>query len=84
MVDVNKTVNKALEPVEEMGWQPRVYAVGGVVGLALGLLTAYFYVRAVEEKGTDVTPETPSAGDTIRLGVSLLGIVRTITEWGAR
>lgn len=84
MVDVKKTVNKAIEPVQNAGWQPRVYVIGTVVGLALGLLTSYFYVRAVEEKGQDVAPETPSAGDTIRLGVSLLSIVRTITEWGAR
>lgn len=84
MADIKQTVNKAIEPIQNSGWRPRVYAVGTVVGLALGLLTSYFYVRAVEEKGQDVVPETPSAGDTIRLGVSLLGIVRTITEWGAR
>jgi len=67
-----------------MDWQPRVYIVGGIVGLALGLLSAHLYIRSAEENFAAASPTTPTAGDTVKLGVALLGIVRTITEWGAR
>ena len=55
-----------------------------LLGLALGLLSAYFYVQASRQSHGDMAPEPPSAGDTIRLGVSLMGIIRTITDWGGR
>lgn len=86
MEDVRDRLSKAIEPVQEIGWQPRVYAVGGIVGLALGLLSAHLYIRSTEENpvAAATEPVTPSAGDAVRLGVALLGIVRTVTEWGAR
>ncbi len=87
-------VNKALENVQskvqdininvDPDWRTRIYAVGGAMGAALGLLSAYLYVRAAEEQHTDLAPEPPTTGDTVRLGISLLAIIRTITEWGAR
>lgn len=64
-------------------WRPRVFLIGGVIGAALGLLSAYLFVRAAEEAGKEA-PEAPGAGDTVKLGLSLLGIIRTITEWGSR
>lgn len=74
----------ALGPVEEIGWRPRTYVIGGLIGAVLGLLSAFFYVKAVENQhGADFVPDPPSAGETVRLGVSLLSIVRTITEWGS-
>jgi hypothetical protein len=75
----------ALNPIEEMDWRPRTYVLGGLIGGVLGLLSAFLYVRSVENQhGADFVPEPPSAGDSVRLGVSLLTIVRTITEWGSR
>jgi hypothetical protein len=75
----------ALNPVEEMGWRPRTYVIGGLIGGVLGLLSAFLYVKSVENQhGADFVPEPPSAGDSVRLGVSLLSIVRTITDWGTR
>ncbi len=73
---------KAIVPRSD-DWRPRVFLLGGVIGAALGLLSAYLFVRAAEEAGKQV-PETPRAGDTVKLGLSLLGIIRTITEWGSR
>ncbi|HOA22488.1 MAG TPA: hypothetical protein PK801_07655 [Aggregatilineales bacterium] len=82
---VSQTLDSALQPVQEMGWQPKVYALGGLIGLALGLLTAYFYVRSVEEQqGAFARPQAPTAGDTVKLGLSLMGVIRSITEWAAR
>lgn len=86
MEDVRDRLSKAIEPVQDMGWQPRVYVLGGIVGLALGLLSAHLYIRSAEENpiASATEPISPSAGDAVRLGVALLGIVRTVTEWGAR
>nr|MBN1228963.1 hypothetical protein [Anaerolineae bacterium] len=69
----------------EKSWRSRVFLFGGLIGAVLGLISAYFYVRAADEAhGPEGQPITPSSGDTVRLGLSLLSIVRTITEWGSR
>lgn len=77
-------VDKAIEPIQNTSWQQRVMVIGGVVGVALGLLAAYLYVQAAGQHSDAGQPEPPTAGDTVRLGVSLLSIIRTITEWGGR
>lgn len=74
--------NKALAAAGDMDWRSRVYLLGGVVGIILGLISAHFYVKAADETGGQ--PETPSSRETVRLGLTLLGIIRTITEWGSR
>ena len=74
---------QAIVPNEE-NWRTRVFAVGGLIGEILGLISAYLYVRAADQKyGGEQPPEAPQTGDAVRLGMSLLGIIRTITEWGS-
>jgi hypothetical protein len=73
--------NTVLAPRTEGDWRPRVLILGGLVGAAIGLLSAYLYVRAADENVTGKQPEAPGTGDAVRLGISLLAIVRTITEW---
>jgi hypothetical protein len=77
MVDQNDAM------VPQGDWRPRVFVLGGLIGAVLGLLSAYLFVRATEEAGKDA-PGTPATGDAVRLGASLLGIIRTIAEWGTR
>ncbi len=75
---------KAIQPLEQ-GWRTRVLLVGGLVGAILGVISAFLYVRAADEqRGGDEPPVGPGPGDAVRLGISLLGIIRTITEWGSR
>ncbi len=77
--------SKAIVPQQESSWRSRILLLGGVIGAVLGVLSAYFYVRAAEERyGGHRPPTTPDTGDAVRLGVSLLSIIRTITEWGSR
>jgi hypothetical protein len=62
-------------------WKPQVYVAGGLFGLLVGLMAAYFYARASEE----ITPDKPSrikTMDALKLGVSLLGLLRQITDLG--
>ena len=65
-------------------WRPQVYLIGGLIGSILGVLSAYFYVQAADKQHGGEAPEAPAARDTVRLGMSLLAIIRTITEWGSR
>ena len=63
-------------------WKPRVYLSGGLFGLLVGLMAAYFYARASEES----TPEKPArikTMDALKLGVSLLALLRQVTDLGA-
>lgn len=67
------------------GWRARVVVMGGIIGAVLGLLSAYLYLRAAEEThGPEGTPQGPETRDAVKLGVALLAIIRTISEWGKR
>ena len=66
-------------------YRARVLMIGGAVGTVLGIVSAIMYLRAYDEAHTDDgEPPTPEAGDAVKLGVALLGIIRTITEWAQR
>jgi molybdopterin/thiamine biosynthesis adenylyltransferase len=74
----------ALAPVP-VNWRSRVLAVGGVVGAILGVLSAFLYLRSVQEThGNEPPPDPPKTGDAVKLGMALMAIIRTIAEWGKR
>lgn len=86
---INRSIDRAMDDIElpevNIGWKQQVILIGGVVGAVLGLASAYMYIRAAEEASTEgESPATPSGGDAVKLGLSLLTIMRTITEWGTR
>ena len=64
-------------------WKGRSYMAGSVLGLAVGLLAAYLFVRATEERGK-VDPPHVGTMDALRLGVAVLAIVRQITDWASK
>lgn len=66
----------------DTNWKKQTYIIGGLVGLVLGLLTAYFFARVSEENG-EVGASRLSTIDTLKLAVSVLGIMRQITDMGA-
>jgi len=57
------------------------YVVGGVLGLALGLLSAYLYLRAADEHEKE--PKQVKTMDAIKVAVALTALVRQITDLGA-
>jgi hypothetical protein len=61
-----------------------MYIQGAVAGLLVGLLSVYFYNRAAEEKGGFAQkPAAMSVHDMVKIGLSVLGVVRLIAEVGA-
>jgi hypothetical protein len=83
MAENESVSNRAIVPAAE-DWRTRIFVFGGIVGAALGLVSAYLYVRSAEEEHAGRPPASPKAGDALRLGTSVLAMVRTITEWGRR
>jgi hypothetical protein len=65
-------------------WRPKVIAIGGALGAVLGVVSALLYIRSAEETGRTERPAPPDASDTVRMGISLMSIVRTITEWAKK
>ena len=63
-------------------WKFRTYLVGALVGITVGLLSAYFYARVTEENGAS-EPVRIKTMDALKLAVSLLSVVRQITDLGA-
>ena len=53
--------------------------IGAVAGAALGLAGAFLLTRRAEETGTDITV---SAGEGMRLGVMIVGLLRAVADLG--
>jgi hypothetical protein len=66
---LNKRVDDAMETVSDtVDWKAQVMIVGGVLGAALGIASAYFYVRAAEEASAEgEPPPMPDTGDAVRV-----------------
>ena len=73
-----------------MGSRTRALIIGSVAGAALGLAAAWLFVRSVEEEalviegeaeGT-IAPRHIGVGPVVRLGVSVLGVLRQIVDLG--
>jgi hypothetical protein len=62
-------------------WQKRVFIIGGVVGLLSGLFAAYLLVQRNNEKSSapDIT-----AGDGVKVGLGVLGVMKLIADMGEK
>lgn len=67
----------------DTNWKGKAYTISAGLGLAVGLLAAYLYVRAAEENGPEI-PRQIKTMDMIGLAVALLSIIRQITDLGAK
>jgi hypothetical protein len=64
----------------DSGWKAKVMLIGGLVGALTGLGAAYVIISKSQEHDE---PPKIGAGDGVRLGLLLLGLVRQIGELGA-
>lgn len=62
-------------------WQKKVFIVGGLVGLVSGLFAAYLLVQRNNEKlsAPDIT-----AGDGVKVGLGVLGVLKLIADMGEK
>ena len=64
-----------------MNWKVKVFAIGGGVGLLIGIAAAVLYSRTIEQtQGDSPTTRLPAiqTGDLLRILISLVSLVRTI------
>ena len=64
----------------DSGWKGKVLLIGGLIGAFTGLGAAYLIISKSQEHDE---PPKIGAGDGVRLGLLLLGLVRQIGELGA-
>lgn len=64
-----------------MNYKTRTLLIGGAVGTLIGVLAGLLYFNSnvkVNEEGKEELP-VPSAGEALKLGLSLIGLLRLIT-----
>ncbi len=75
----------AVEPrATGLDWKTQTYLIGAIIGLALGLLSAYLFIRAAEENMKGEKPRKVGTGDAMKLVLSVLTLVRQIADIGAK
>lgn len=72
--------NFKAEEEEMKKWSVKVMVIGAVVGALVGAGTAYLYVQRAPDPYHK--PEF-TTGDGVRLGILLLGLVRSVAELGS-
>ncbi|MFQ3647480.1 MAG: hypothetical protein SNJ54_16825 [Anaerolineae bacterium] len=63
-------------------WKSRTYVMGVLLGAAVGLMSAYLFVRSAEENPETGRPEPIQTGTLITLVLAILGLMRQIAESG--
>lgn len=64
-----------------MNWKVKVFAIGGGIGLIVGLVAAVLYARTVEQAQAgrkQVKLPAVQTGDLLRIVISVITLVRTI------
>jgi len=67
-----------LQTTTSQSWKPKALIVGGILGALIGVAAAYLFVQnARDEEKLGIT-----AGEGVKLGVLVLGLLRSITTLG--
>jgi hypothetical protein len=73
-MDTNESI---VEPKND--WKIRALVLGGLIGALTGLGAAYLMVQRSEKEGT---PPNLTAGEGVKLGLLLLGVLRQVAMLG--
>ena len=68
-----------MEPLSRIDWKTRALIVGGVVGALAGVGAAYLYVQSAERSGEEIQFKP---ADGVRIGLMLLGLLRSVSQLG--
>jgi hypothetical protein len=72
-------VNEEKTMSDENNWRGQTLLLGALIGALTGLGAAYVLVRRAEESGE---PPQLGAGEGVRLGMGVLGLLRMISGFG--
>jgi hypothetical protein len=64
-----------------MNWKTKTLFAGAVIGACTGLLAAYMMVQRAEQEQSQ--PKL-TAGDGVKLGVGVLGLLRFVSDMGIK
>lgn len=70
---------KEIEPEKLGNWRPKIMIIGAAAGALVGLAAAYLFVQTAEKAGNQ---PTITAGDSVRLGLLTLGLLRQVAALG--
>ncbi len=73
------TEHMSLTTDEIENWKPKVLLIGAALGAAVGVGAAYLFVQQAERDGTK---PSMSAGEGVRLGLLVLGLLRSVAALG--
>lgn len=71
--------DQMIEKPATPAWKIQAIVIGGALGALVGALAAYLYVQNTSQE--DEAPQI-SAGEGVRLGVLVLGLLRSIATLG--
>lgn len=77
----NSTPAQAAPATSGLNWKTKSYVIGAALGICLGLLSAYLYVRSAEETRGN-SPGRVRTADAMKLVIALLALVRQIADLG--
>ncbi|MBL7184185.1 MAG: hypothetical protein ISS50_07025 [Anaerolineae bacterium] len=66
-----------------MNSRNKILIIGGIVGSALGILAGWLYVRTAREEEA-VSPQAVPPGKMVKLGLSIMEVLRQVTALGER
>ena len=66
---------------KEDAWKMKALIIGGIVGLAAGMIAALIFIQRAEM--SQAKPKI-SAGEGVKVGIGVLGVLRMISDLGTR
>lgn len=64
---------------QDESWKAKTYLIGGLVGAALGLATAFIIAHNADEKHG---PPEIEVSDALKMGVAVIGLMRGFAALG--